>query len=69
MNAVVHDIARQSERALHVREEAASSYGSDWKRVDARIVELGRERAEHEREVCRCLAEAERLGVPGARSF
>jgi hypothetical protein len=36
---------------------------SDWSRVHARIVELGAARASHERELCRWLLAAERLGV------
>ncbi len=61
---------------LWVREEV-STYGaeagpappadpetvSDWALAHARIAQLGRERAAHEREVCRWLACADRLGV------
>ncbi|MBW2456823.1 MAG: hypothetical protein JRI68_20065 [Deltaproteobacteria bacterium] len=36
---------------------------SDWGQVHARIVELGAERAAHERDLCRWLLAAERLGV------
>jgi hypothetical protein len=35
----------------------------DWKRVHARIAELGAARASHERDLCRWLLAAERLGV------
>ena len=64
---------------LLVREEIGSDYQrsprpspapaeepetvSDWGRVHARIVELGVERAVGERELCRWLCAAERLGV------
>ncbi len=72
MNATVYDLSRylRKERLLVVREDVSSPYGADdeaedWKHVDARIVELGVERAAHEREVCRWLVEAERLAVPG----
>lgn len=72
MNATVYDLSRhlREARLLVVREEASPPYGADdeaadWKHVDTRIIELGVERAAHEREVCRWLVEADRLGVPG----
>ena len=43
--------------------EGAPETVSDWGRVHARIVELGAARARHERELCRWLLAAERLGV------
>src|SRR5687767_3507891 len=36
---------------------------SDWRRVHERLVTLGMARAAHEREVCRWLLAAQRLGV------
>jgi hypothetical protein len=71
MNARILPMAtyryREPVAALHACEEI-SSYGepettSDWVRVHERIVALGRERAGHERLVCRWLLCAERLGV------
>ncbi len=37
---------------------------SDWARVHERVVQLGVDRAAHERELCRWLLAAERLAVP-----
>ncbi len=55
---------------LIAREETSHAYGApppeettDWKQVHQRIQKLGRERAAHEREVCRWLCAASRLGV------
>jgi hypothetical protein len=58
---------------LVVREETTSSYGSgiaadpeaaaDWAEVHARLVGLARARAVHERDLCRWLLAAERLGA------
>jgi len=42
---------------------------SDWNRVHARVVELGAERARHERELCRWLLAADRLGVHGRAGY
>ena len=44
------------------REGAPETVG-DWRLVHARVVELGAVRAGHEREICRWLLAAERLGV------
>jgi hypothetical protein len=71
MNAPILPIAtyRYREPVAVVRAcEEVSSYGepettTDWVRVHERIVALGRERAGHERLVCRWLLCAERLGV------
>ena len=51
----------QSPAALPVKLEPESV--TDWVRVHERIRSLGHERAGHEREVCRWLLSAERLGV------
>jgi hypothetical protein len=60
---------------LVAREEPGQGYGrpreaspepeniGDWRQVHARVVALGAERAGHEREICRWLLAAERLGV------
>jgi hypothetical protein len=59
---------------LFAREQESPQYGnldsdgepettSDWNPVHQRITELAAERAKHEREVCRWLLAAERLGV------
>src|SRR5688572_18940084 len=48
---------------LRARESVAPEHVSDWSRVHERIVALRTERAGHEREVCRWLLAAERLGV------
>lgn len=40
-----------------------------WDRVHARLVELGADRAAHERELCRWLLAAERLGVAGRAGY
>jgi hypothetical protein len=59
---------------LFAREQERARYGdadgdgepettTDWNRVHQRITELAAERAKHEREVCRWLLAAERLGV------
>ena len=77
MNAPLHfdSYAKLIGRApsLVAREETAPGYRAsrdaspeaigDWRRVHARVVELGAERAGHERELCRWLLAAERLGV------
>ncbi|RLB63534.1 MAG: hypothetical protein DRI90_06665, partial [Deltaproteobacteria bacterium] len=42
---------------------------SDWGQVHARIVELAGARAVHERELCRWLLAAERLGVHGRAGY
>ena len=55
---------RHRERLLWARERTsgvASYRTSDWKQVDARMVELGVERAAHEHEVCAQLVEAVRF--------
>jgi hypothetical protein len=60
----VHTYARrQPVLLLHTREHVAPERVSDWARVHDRIVALRTERAAHEREVCRWLLAAERLGV------
>ena len=73
MNRGVNDLGRHREPVPMARQEVAgkAGYGAepDWKHVDARIVALGVERSAHEREVCRWLVEAERLGVPARLGF
>ncbi len=57
-------------RFLREWENTTPSYQlSDWKQLDIRITELGRERAAHEHEVCRRLLEAKQLGVPRRVGF
>jgi hypothetical protein len=78
MNAPVQFHGRYSTQRdgalLFAREQEQPQYGnrdsdgepettSDWSRVQQRITELAAERAKHEREVCRWLLAAERLGV------
>jgi len=68
--AVVYDLSRfrRCERVLRVCEDT-SAFHRDWRELDARITELGRERSAHEREVCACLLSAERLAVPKRLGF
>ena len=69
-HAVVYPCARTFPR-LVVREDIASDEGarrrpettSHWPSVHERLVALGRERAAHERDVCRWLLAAQRLAV------
>ena len=73
MDRGVNDLGRHREQVLVARQEVAGEADcdaeTDWKHVDARIVALGVERSAHEREVCRWLVEAERLGVPARLGF
>ena len=82
MNAPVHFTAyRQQHPAalLLACEQSSSEYGAtnvaepdsttQWSRVHERIVQLGAERATHERELCRSLLAAERLGVAARAGY
>jgi len=53
-----------NETSASSRVEPEPESVSEWAQVHERIVELGRERAAHERELCRWLLAAERLAVP-----
>ena len=47
-----------------IGDEGDPGTASDWKRVHQQLVSLGKARAAHERDVCRWLLAAQRLGVP-----
>ncbi len=58
-----YGVADESREAANPNTPSEPETVSDWALAHARIVALGKERAGHEREVCRWLSCAERLGV------
>src|SRR5262245_59573809 len=66
MNAPVYAFCDDEAKLLWIREETsadAPETTTSWQVVHAHVEALGKERAKHERAICRWLLAADRLGV------